>query len=279
MKLSIEDIFKYSYCLTVDDDSYQYLCGVFKYFKLPIPKKHRGIINNEKGPTCCYIGHLSLVMMARTLDLPYITIFEDDAYPCIDIINGLNFHLEDIPDDCGILSYGHSSRKGWITDCGKYCIFNEKPTGAHAYTVFKSAYDDFIASLEKEEISDRAMKGINFKDSKIKPYWTYRCLFIQRTIHTKRMSCKVKGSFTYVYPGNDGCAAFTNEPPEGWLHIPGEQLSIKESLDYSFEINLQKNIIYRDNGDTGKLTHIEANKWMVTWEASGTTDYLYLNIV
>jgi hypothetical protein len=226
MKLTIEDIFKHSYCLTIDDDSYRYFCDVFKYFNLPVPKKHRGIVNERRGPMCCYIGHLSLVMMARTLDLPYITIFEDDAYPCIDIINQLNFYLDDIPEDCGILVYGRNNNgSGWITKDGKYCIFKEKPAGAQAYTVFKSGYDDFITSLEKEQISDVAMQGINFINSKIKPYWTYRYLFIQRAINNKRMSSKVIRSFSYIYPNYNGGIGFTHQCPDGWLHdIPGIEL-------------------------------------------------------
>jgi hypothetical protein len=280
MKLSIEDIFKYSYCLTIDNDRYQYLCDVFKYFKLPIPKKHRGVNRERTGAEGCLLGHLSLVMMARTLDLPYITIFEDDAYPCIDIINKLNFYLEDIPDDCGILCYGHSRTGKNIITNGHYYILNNA-TGSTAYTVFKSAYDDYILSLEKIRISDMALSVNNFKNSKIKPYWTHNCLFIQKNINRHRMFANQPK--IYAYPNNNGAVDLKDTPPEGWLHdIPGVHLpnnNTKLIKHPNWKVECYVNIEAGDiqhNETKGHLIYISPNKWQIEWNGSNQKEYLIL---
>lgn len=41
--------------------------------------------NIYSGALNCSLGHLAIIKMAKCLDLPFVVIFEDDAYPCIDI--------------------------------------------------------------------------------------------------------------------------------------------------------------------------------------------------
>ena len=52
------------------------------------------------------LSHASLVRLAQSLNLPFICIFEDDAYPSKNIINDLTSVLTDLPDDIDVLRLG-----------------------------------------------------------------------------------------------------------------------------------------------------------------------------
>ena len=48
-----------------------------------MPKIFPAFHNTDlSGPYNCILSHVALIRMAKALDLPFITIFEDDAYPC-----------------------------------------------------------------------------------------------------------------------------------------------------------------------------------------------------
>lgn len=54
-------------------------------------------------------SHFEVVKMAKALDLPFITIYEDDAYPMIGAKEKMDKWLQDteIPDDTDILMFGN----------------------------------------------------------------------------------------------------------------------------------------------------------------------------
>ena len=45
--------------------------------------------------------------MAKDRDLPFITIFEDDAYPRSNVMDDLEVVLSSIPSDCKVLLLGY----------------------------------------------------------------------------------------------------------------------------------------------------------------------------
>lgn len=93
----------------------------------------------------CQYSHLALIKMAKTLDWPFICIFEDDTYPCYDVKEKLESYLVDIPGDCECLVLGNVYIKssGHVRNNMFRISFLH---GSHAYIVFKSGYDKLIAS-------------------------------------------------------------------------------------------------------------------------------------
>lgn len=53
-------------------------------------------------------SHYNAISLAQELDLSYILVFEDDAYPCTNAIKHLNNALNDIPANINMLSLGYS---------------------------------------------------------------------------------------------------------------------------------------------------------------------------
>ena len=192
------------YCLTINDDRYNYTNNIFQKYGLPQLIKYTGFTNIDKKERCCLFGHMSLVMIARYLKLPYIFIFEDDAYPRKDILEKIEFYIENKPQNCGILIFGRNGEFGEIELYKNYHIVKQRPFGAHAYLVYQNCYDDLIKSFELEKIADIALKGDNFK--KYKPYWTNENLFIQKNIDMNCMSKNLleKHNAKYFYPKNNG---------------------------------------------------------------------------
>ena len=204
------------YCLTINDTRFNYLCDVFTKYGLPRPIKHIGFRNPEKSEQYCLFGHMSLILMARCLDLPYIFIFEDDAYPRKDVKEKLEFYIENRPKDCGILVLGRNGESGEIGEFGDYHIVYERPFGAHAYLVYKVAYTELLDSMERTRIADIALRGDNFKESN--PYWINEYLFIQKNLDSNCMSKNLVSKYgKYFYPKcNGGLGVFSSLPPGNW---------------------------------------------------------------
>ncbi len=75
-----------------------------------LPKLFNGIVDKHKKPAeNCRDSHLAVVKMAKKLDLPFVAVFEDDAYPCIDICNKLERYLRAVPYDAHLVLLGYSA--------------------------------------------------------------------------------------------------------------------------------------------------------------------------
>lgn len=270
------DIFENCYCLSINQDRYDYLCKSFTYYGLQVPKLFSGLTKEPNGETACLIGHMSLVMMARCLKLPFITVFEEDAYPRRDIVEKLDYYMSNLPDDCGIICYGRNGISGVTDEFGDYFIAQERPYGSHAYTIFSEAYDDFIISLEKQRIADIALKGRNF--DAYKPYWTKELLFIQKNIDSTQMSFREGFSRKFIYhdPGfseyqGGGNMHFSATPPKEFdIIIPGipEYDAIyvthpgwRGTCYVDSEMTKIKHI-----KDVGVLEKLSDNSWKINWE-------------
>lgn len=204
------------YCLSINDDRYNYLSSVFLKYGLPKPIKFPGYKNTEKKERCCLFGHMSIIMIARYLKLDHVFIFEDDAYPRKDILDKMNFYIPRRPNDCGILIFGRNGEYGEVKWYEHFHIVKERPFGAHAYCVYSNCYDDFLKSLERERIADIALRGNNFQQ--YKPYWTNDNLFIQKNLDDNCMSKKFVNEYGhYFYPNkNGGLGVFDKVPNENW---------------------------------------------------------------
>jgi GR25 family glycosyltransferase involved in LPS biosynthesis len=205
----MENIFS----LSINNDRYNYQCEVFKSRGLPIPTKYEGFKNVDKKEKCCLFGHMSLLMMANCLNLPYIFIVEDDAYPRKDVVDTLKYYIDNKPKDCGILVVGRNGEMGRITYLQQdYHIVHERPFGAHAYIVYKQCYISLLQSMEKTRIADIALKCDNFKD--YIPYWTNDNLFIQKNIDNDCMSKHLVDRYgDYFYPKENGSLGIFKQPP------------------------------------------------------------------
>ena len=161
MDFTRDDMFRHSFVMVKDDKEYKRFCGRFvaqgfdvmpKVFYGNFPKCLVGDKGDRSKFVLCSLAHFSLVRMAKTLDLPHITIFESDAYPMKGCREELGRLLENgVPDDSDELVFGNIQfiRKfdGFLKDVG--CGFGrikENLWGAHSVVIFSRAYDQWLRS-------------------------------------------------------------------------------------------------------------------------------------
>ncbi len=115
-KLSITDAFKNSYVISIDQKKLDDFYTIFRksFNGVPLPKLHQGSCDKRlTGPQNCAKSHVDIVRQARYLGLPYVMIFEDDAYPCVDAYNTMQRYLNFIPTHARLVLLGwskHSQR-------------------------------------------------------------------------------------------------------------------------------------------------------------------------
>lgn len=206
MKISVDMLFQKSFVISINESRYDVFCKRFNQYGLntPLPKLFKGFtIPNGMHKECgffktsnscnCLFSHIALVKLAQSLDLPFVCIFEDDAYPCINCRNKLQQMLDRLPDDIDLLKLGHlGSLKDKIVIDNTFEVV--QTYGSHAYVVFKKYYDKYIELSNKDLHIDRSSMN-KHDDNKV--YATSKVLFIQNdkgfsdVLHDNQMYVKL----------------------------------------------------------------------------------------
>jgi len=179
---NIDDVFKNSYVLSIDDRRYYMLCNrLLRQHIYATPRKMRGCsiknsssvwgrmlneINHKILPKIisAMVGHFTIVQAAKALNLPYVLVFEDDAVPVDGMAQKLAERLAAAPEDANILYLGwvryypgnidkkYTVNPYWRKLSGNPGNFS----GAQAYIVFNKAYDKWIDAFNTREfVTDR----------------------------------------------------------------------------------------------------------------------------
>lgn len=155
MKLTIDDLFKYSVVLVNNSEEESRFLSRWTSTNLPRPVTMHGYTmrigtySELKGTRIqsrlvnVAFSHLAAVKMAKTLNWPFIFILEHTALPVNHIHDKLNILFPQIPEDTSVLKLG---RTNVIPDTQNFSIrgFSEERTfGAYAYIVFSRYYDQY----------------------------------------------------------------------------------------------------------------------------------------
>ena len=155
-ELTFDNLFKYSFVVSVNDKRYRWYKKVFKFFGLPAAEKVGKKVKGQKPEFNCGMNHIECVRLAKERNYPYCLIFEDDAYPRKDIIEKLNFYITEfnrqsaITCNTDVLYLGFYSLQSYGTIIAGLHNFSKvtRHWSSHAYIVFKKFYDKFL-SLQK----------------------------------------------------------------------------------------------------------------------------------
>ena len=127
----------------------------FQSFRYMLLDKRRGVVKQDmkiKNAICNNVSHWSIVQIAKFTDMPFVTIFEDDAMPVEGCATRLDSLCSDIPDEIDVLRLGYCSQfkrplgQGVIDSAIPHSdnLIVKNLSGSHAYIVFKRYYDHFI---------------------------------------------------------------------------------------------------------------------------------------
>lgn len=116
MKITISDFLKNGFvisCSNMQEQGFRKrFAGEFGEENLPRTYDGRVLkcaLGNASLAIKSTYSHFEVVKMAKALDLPFITIFEDDAYPMSGAMEKMGkwFQNTEIPDDADILMLGN----------------------------------------------------------------------------------------------------------------------------------------------------------------------------
>lgn len=193
MVLNSEEILKNSFVVTIDEARYKAFVEAFALMGIPsdlLPKKFIGyeiseeyLLSNFKilsdlknypkrgyleknlnliHSLCNNASHFAIVQHAMLLNLPFVTIFEDDAVPEPNCIEKLDKYCSDVPDSIDVLRLGHSFnplREQPAQDLLSSFEQSENLIignfyGSHAYVVFKKYYKRFLEDNKNQPRCD-----------------------------------------------------------------------------------------------------------------------------
>lgn len=209
-RIQLDQLLANSYVISIDKTKHSMFVKIFKNAKLlPTPTLHIGsTILEFTGPQNCAHSHIQIVKMAKKKGLPFVCVFEDDAFPCIDVAPKLSKYLNCIPYDANLVLLGWSNynrRKRQRFNMPFNKIEQPDISGSHAYILFENGYDDYLAFFEDNPLG-RADN--NIFSSMSKSYILNYPLFIQYS-ETKSMNRHIG----YIFYGDH------QTPPEGFPTI------------------------------------------------------------
>ena len=173
MRLTTEEILHNSFVVTIDgervavfrkwfEDQGLIVPGTFEGYEILTPFFRQQFTCFKTAPKqdfrimsaiCNNVSHWSIVQLAKFTNMPFVTIFEDDAKPVDNLKEKLDLFCSDIPDETDVLRLGYSkqfkrstSRKfveAAVPHSDNLIVRNL--SGSHAYMVFRKHYDTFIA--------------------------------------------------------------------------------------------------------------------------------------
>ncbi len=191
MHLTTDEILKNSLVVTIDDERLQAFNQRFLDQGLPVPKKfigyeieekfllqHFQILRHLKNQghlkilkqelkmikyLCNNASQWSVVQLAKNTDMPFVTIFEDDAMPVQNLRERMDELCSDLPDEIDVLRLGYCPqfkrtppRKPIIDSAIPHSdnLIVKNLSGAQAYIIFRRFYDRFIAENKNQPRTD-----------------------------------------------------------------------------------------------------------------------------
>ena len=208
MSLDVNSLLRNAFFISCNERRQAILKAWFRRFKFTSEPVIFHAYSNKSlsGPYNCTLSHISVLKMAKAMKLPYVVIFEDDAYPCIDMPGRMAIACSNVPSDADILILGYSKVKGCAkpTDISDEIVktSGKNVYGSHAYVVFDKAYDKMLDYYQR---NDKIPADGMFSNKACNVYFIKYPLFIQYSSEKS-----MNGHSGYIFYGNSAT------PPIGY---------------------------------------------------------------
>jgi hypothetical protein len=221
MNLDFSEFLSNSFYITIDPERAGLFDRIFEShgFK-PIPRRFYGFTNMDikKGRYKCMLSHVSVVRMAKCLNLPYCVVYEDDAYPTNGIIDKLREVCSSVPDDAKVIVLGWQRLFGTPEPVSNtFERMTDQNFGSHAYVIFRNAYGEYLEYYSSHTKTASDLILTQFSNGGI--YKTRENLFIQYS--TGKSISNLQNYLLY----HDGRIDHQN-PPVGFPRI--SEFGVKE---------------------------------------------------
>lgn len=154
--MSVAECMKNAFFISIDKSRENAFTALFNAYGFsPLPRAFYGCVDAKIHiKQRCKQSHINVVKHAKKHNLPYVFIFEDDAYPCIDAVKVFERYLYAMPYDANLILFGwcNCTKNGTQTFAKPFNrIKTPTISGAHAYMLFKSGYDQYLHFFETNE--------------------------------------------------------------------------------------------------------------------------------
>lgn len=197
MRITVEELLRHSYVLSNDARRLKVFYREFERHGLlvhPIPFEGRQVRRDSseyavnRHYMAAHFSHMQICELADRQGWPYVCVFEDDAYPCRNIIQELQSYLNRIPDDALICRLGYVPYDGRLSGSGWTAMSDPALSGiytggSHAYIIFNDFFQEnrrmirkFIADMAPY-IEKRALHNPKFLSlDELTTVWCYEWL-------------------------------------------------------------------------------------------------------
>lgn len=150
---------KNSFVISMNEKRLGMFKRIFDHYKIPTPVLFPAASSRD-GTKGCLLSHWAIYKIAETLRLPYIIVYEDDAFPRKDIIEYFNNAMQCVPEDWNFLKiedlfYHQYTNINNINDYWMTAKSLSNGSGSAAYIIKDSAYPLLARLIEKSEFDSR----------------------------------------------------------------------------------------------------------------------------
>lgn len=194
MEISLD---KNAFVITGDEDRYNLFVKIFNKYNLPIPKRFNACRSYiDRGITGCTHSHYSIYKIAETYDLPYVIVFEDDAFPRENIVEYFKNAVDNAPEDWKFLKIEDVFFNKYIDKrpYNDYWFSGKMPirgSGSAAYIVSANGYKKIINEIEKFQFNKKFPIDLIFQYTLMHKrdgyYISNVPMFLQHNLHNKKL--------------------------------------------------------------------------------------------
>jgi len=151
--LTLDDLFKYSFVISINNNRYEWYKKVFTYFNLPLSERIGNKIEGQNKVQNCMYNHAQCIKLAKERNYPFVLIFEDDAFPvnANELPNFIdNFNKSgDFKDNFGMIALGKLMNR-FKKKVNDYFYDVQYFAGAHAYITNSKCFDRYLDKYNKK---------------------------------------------------------------------------------------------------------------------------------
>ena len=163
IQLEISEFISSAFCITCREHEGDRLAWLFdKVFGVHPHIRHYPIREGLSANDNLRLNWISLIEESRARGDKFITVFESDAYPCVDAVSKLRDSIACVPQCAHVVFWGYNSYRREGPYASPMFRTAGNIYGSHAVTVFEDAYDAVIEHLRnKGELVDHALYACN----------------------------------------------------------------------------------------------------------------------
>lgn len=223
-----EDLVRNAFVITTHSGEAKFLVDIFNYFMGVAPRNIMvyPVRSGMSGIANLILNWRALIMKAIEEKLPWITIFESDAYPRCDALTAMDDISALVPQDADVVYWGSTILRRPYGNFNNVFLSAKDICGAHSLTIFSKAYERLLRILQDLSVP------VDLACSRLKAFACKTNIFVQYNAIQSRIS-KLKGyhSSTEGWRKNYPPAGFAEPPNELCAKNPGVGNGVYDSVE------------------------------------------------